>query len=346
MRVHVRALAYNEACDLWKKKGILVETLPINIKASMILNALRHPSVGLLLTGTSVNSVELEKQFVAAAREVGVPSLAVLDFWSNYSARFSNSNGELVYLPEQVAIMDDDARREMAEEGIDSSRLVVTGHPAFDDLASCRLRFTVAKRAKIREGLGIEPNGLAVLFASQPIAEVYGPDAANPRFLGYDEVKVAKALIRALEGIAVRAARPITLVIRPHPRENLDSLCHYRSDVIRILVSTEGSSRDLAMAVDLVSGMNTNLLVEACYLGCLVVSLQPGLRGRDVLPTNRSGLSQPIYHRDEFEPIIEKILLEKEVRAARLSRVAGFEFEGGAAERVADLAYRMIESRT
>lgn len=341
-RVAIRALAYNEARSLWAEQGIAVEDLPSDISRSDIINTLSEASVGLLLTGTSMNSVELEKQFIAASHQVGLPSLTVLDFWSNYKSRFSDPNGDLVYLPDRIAIMDDDARNEMVREGIDSSLLAVTGQPAFDDLTSYREAFTAQRRTRLRQEFKVGSDDLLVLFASQPLAQVYGADAANPFFLGYDERKVTTALISALEQIAVRADRPITLVLRPHPREGLDSLRDYRSATVHISVSTSGSARDLAMAADLVTGMNTNLLVEACYLGCIVVSLQPGLGRPDALPTNRSGLSRPVYREEDIEPVLEEMLIHSDARAEARAHLTQLQLDGGAAQRVAELAYRII----
>src|SRR5437773_8611144 len=90
-RVAVRALPYNEAISLWTSQGIEIEALPANIQRIDIVEFLRETTIGLLLTGTSMNSLDLEKQFIAASCEIGVPSLAVLDFWSNYRRRFTNS---------------------------------------------------------------------------------------------------------------------------------------------------------------------------------------------------------------------------------------------------------------
>ena len=87
---------------------------------------LDNPKASLLLTGTSYNSVDLEKKFIASARERGVPSLAVLDFWSNFALRFSRGDGGLENIPDRIAVMDEWAREEMIAAGFDATRLVVT----------------------------------------------------------------------------------------------------------------------------------------------------------------------------------------------------------------------------
>jgi len=86
------------------------------------------------------------------------------------------------------------------------------------------------------------------------------------------------------------------------------------------------------MAADLVVGMNTELLVEACYLGCITLSLQPGLRHPDRLPTNRLGFSRAVYQENEIKPALLELLLNEKSRDAVLK----------SAVNVARLIYEMI----
>ena len=341
-RVAVRAFAYNEAVSLWTNRGIECEPFPTRTDRAAITHLMSESNTGLLLTGTSMNSLEFEKQFVAAARDIGLPSLAVLDFWSNYRRRFSDKNGRLVYLPDRIAVMDEQARRQMMIEGIDPALIIITGHPNFDDLAGARESFTAGVRTRIREVLNVGPEDLLVVFASQPLGQMFGTDESNPMYLGYDEREVLLDLIAALERVATRSGQQVRLVIRPHPRERADSFGEYRSVIIDIVVSTNDSARDMLMAADLVAGMSSNLLVEACYLGCIVVSMQPGLRGADPLPTNREGFSRALYRKDDIEFEIWRLLTDEEARAAMRERLKQLQLAGGATERVVDLIYQMM----
>jgi hypothetical protein len=343
-RVAVRPRPYNEAASLWTQDGIEIEELPSTLGRGEIINLMRDPSIGLLLTGTSMNALEFEKQFIAVSRELGLAALAVLDFWANYRTRFSNTGNALIYLPDRIAVMDEQARRQMVAEGIDPALLVVTGQPAFDDLPRSRDAFTAEKSARTREELNVGPEDLLVIFASQPLGRLFGSDISNPRYLGYDEQKVLTNLIAVLERISTRSARPITLAIRPHPRETAGSFSQFQSARVNIRVSTNVSSRDILMSADLVTGMNSNLLVEGCYLGCIVASLQPGLRGPDALPTNQMGFSQAIYNEEDVESQITRLLLDDSAREAMRSRLKEIQPAGGAARRVVDLVYQMMEA--
>ena len=96
------------------------------------------------------------------------------------------------------------------------------------------------------------------------------------------------------------------------------------------------------MAADLVVGMNTELLVEACYLGCITLSLQPGLRYPDRLPTNRLGVSRAVYRQEEIRPALQELLLNPKSRAEMFTKVEKFKLKNKSAGNVVNLIYEMI----
>lgn len=339
-RVTLKALAYRQAQMLWAKRFLSFDSVSESTTHNEAVALLRGCSVGLLLTGTSVNRVELEKTFIAAAREAEVPSLAVLDFWSNYRMRFSDGAGMLVYLPDRIAVMDERARGEMVNDGFELTRLVITGQPALDDLPLLRDRFSPVRHKEIQKELGIRSRERLVLFVSQPISVLYGEDPTAPGHLGYTEQIVLEALHKALSHIAQRSGQEIVLVIRPHPRENAPVFKNSSYEPVRIIMSTVEDPRDMVMAADVVTGMNSMLLVEACYLGCLTVSLQPGLRLPDALPTNQTGQSIVVYQEHEIETILERLLKRTDNHSPL--KKAGLKQPCNATQRVVTLAYKMM----
>ncbi len=341
-RVNVHALAYQQARMQWLKRNLTCEEIPEDMTCIAAAKRLRLSKALLLLTGTSVNPVELEKQFIAAAHETGIPSLAVLDFWSNYRRRFSDVEDHLVYLPDRIAVMDERARDEMIAVGFEPIRLIITGQPALDDLAKLKTQFNSKRRHAIIDALSVAPDELFVLFVSQPMSILNGADAINPHYYGYTEKTVLSSLTAALDQIAEEHNQKIALVIRPHPRESDEFLDKLDYHTIRMLVYTEGKAYDLAMAADLVIGMNTILLMEACYLGCITVSIQPGLRLPDPLPTNLWGISRAVYNEGEIKPVVEQMLLDDQVRASAQARLSYLRPDNDATRRVTDLVYQML----
>jgi hypothetical protein len=341
----VRGLAYRQARTVWARRGIVFEELSEATTTEDAAQLLREARTALLLTGTSVNGVDLEKRFLAAARLQAVPSLAVLDFWSNYALRFADQDGSLVLLPDRIAIMDEQAREEMSAEGFPANLLAITGQPAFDGLVTCRQQATPARRAAVRAALGVAPDEQMVLFASQPLAAFYGMDTRSSAYPGYTERTVLDTLVPALERITRRRGRRVVLVIRPHPREDAADLQRWRGQVLRIVLSEAGDGREVALASDLVTGMSSMLLVEACLMGCIVVSLQPGLRSADPLPTNRQGLSRALYQESEVEPVLEGLLFDQQARADAVGRLRSDLFIPDAAERVVRLIGSMLATK-
>jgi hypothetical protein len=180
-----------------------------------------------------------------------------------------------------------------------------------------------------------------VLFASQPLAEFYASDALVASSPGYDQYTVLRLLVAALEVLVDRNRCSMLLVIRPHPREAMSRLKAYERDGngLRVVVSVAEDARSAVLAADLVCGMTTMLLMESCYLGQVTVSLQPGLRGADPLPTNRMGWSRLVAQPEEIEGVVETMLLDELARADIRRRLAAIQPDGQAAVRVAAQVY-------
>jgi hypothetical protein len=333
----VQAFAYRQAAGVWRYRGLAYQELTETMSVPDAIRCLQAASAGVLLAATSCNGVNLEQRFVAAARRLGTPSLAVLDFWSNYRLRFTDERGAWADLPDRIAVMDEWARAEMIAEGFAAERLCVTGLPALDDLERCRAGFTPEARARLRARWGCRTGEKLVLFASQPLAALTGSGAMDLTFPGYTEHTVLAAVVPALDRLARRRGARILLLIRPHPREDAAALRGLAGEAVRVVVDGSGDGREVALTCDLVAGMSTVLLVEACLLGCVVVSLQPGLSRPDALPTNRWGSSRAVYRAQDIEPALDSLLFDEAARRQYRARTLQHGVRPGAAARVVQL---------
>ncbi len=254
----------------------------------------------VLVTGTSWGTWAPELGFIAAAEGLQIPSLAVIDFWANYLARFVAPDGEIV-MPDRIAVPDDTARLEAIAEGVAGDRLVVTGNPHYEALLDQYRDFDQTRRFAFRERVGLPRKALVVLFASQPIAALYGDR------LGYTEDQVLDLIRSALEAIAVWLGHSIILAVRPHPRQAKVTLPVSSSRVqVRLAIGEDALS--WALSCDLVTGMTSAVLMQAALLGARVVSVQPGLDGDDQLPGNRLGITQGAFAPEEIAPILYRAL--------------------------------------
>ena len=316
---HCRVLASENSRGLFEKAGIATGVLAARMTGVWARDILAEFSPDLLLLGTSEpedrSLGRVEGQMAAAAREAGVPAVAVLDHWSNYVDRFSLSeNGALDALPDLICVMDERAKSEMVSAGIPSARIVVTGNPHWDRLKAVRAALSGLDKRVIRRRSGLKETDRLIIFVSQPLSEdgSYGA--------GISEFKVLDDLLELL-----RLDPALTLWLKPHPREKAQKfhsqLEFFEEKRVRILDDV-GDVYMLGLAADLIVGMFSMLLFEYSLLGLPVVSYQPEeggkyphlndsikrLRGLEELRSALSGLTDRDHFSGELPKATENVL--------------------------------------
>ncbi len=214
----------------------------------------------LFLAGTNMMA-GIERRLFTHVR-ARAKTLYVLDFWSNYTRRFSKNDNDLQYLPDRICVPDTLAVEEMLEEGFPKERIVATGNPYFE-------HFTDGVTTNNEEAG-------CILFISQPVSET------KDSTLGFDEHKTLREVIEAVKGMPEN----YRLVIRLHPREDArkyDAMIGERVSLSSGFTVEEDLSR-----AGLVIGMFSPVLMQAAWAGKSVFSFEPGLTGKDPFPLNRA----------------------------------------------------------
>jgi hypothetical protein len=227
----------------------------------MVTRCLDRLRPDLMLTGTSRKELVLrDGQWWRAGAARDIPTVALLDHWVGYREKFS-AVAPYDHLPDVVAVMDEYARQCMLDFGCPADRLVVTGQPALDGLLGGEL----SGRIEVRRRWNVGSEDWVVLFASEPVSQDFGN-----RF-GYDEQTVLRAVLEAVRGL------PMTLVVRPHPREARDRLQAVVDEAgIPVRYESNLTSRQTLAGADTVVGMTSIFLLEAALAGRPVLSVQPG----------------------------------------------------------------------
>lgn len=344
------SLAYDAAGEVWHRSGIAFEAIPDDAGSVWVRDVLAAFRPASVLTGTSVNGRDLEKVFWREARTAGLPTAAVLDFQTNLEPRFVRSTGGGLQFPDRIAVMDSRARFSLIVLGADPDAVEVTGQPAFDGLAEMRDVYGAHERALTRASLGASDDEILIVFVSQPLAAVYSsPVLGLPSSLGYEEIGALRDVRESLAAIASSGCA-VRLAIRLHPREDPTAIralladqplprgCHVTETIV-----SGGYPREHVLAADVVVGMMSILLAEACWLGRPTVSYQPGLIGRDPLAVNEAGMTVPAYRRSELAAALRPLVLSPGARWERERFLAGMAPCAGAARNVADLVWAMTD---
>ena len=256
-------VAYGKALAVFEAMSLPVFAFPEEPELEEIDEFLDASDAVAVLTGTSMRA-ELDGRFWAAAHAAGIPSVAVLDHWTNYAERFTVS-APFDRLPAVIAVMDEVAKRALVERGCPADRLRVTGHPRFDALP---VAITPDLRARARRELGCGADRRVIVFASEPQTRYYG----NRH--GYTEVGVASVLLDATAAVAPDAL----VVFKLHPLEDVAGLWSEvrRRGIPEVRVLRSYPILELAAASDVFSGMTSIVLLDAAVLGVPTLSVRPG----------------------------------------------------------------------
>lgn len=199
-------------------------------------------------------------ELAVAAQKYGIPTIHLLDNWSNYTQRLITEDGYL-FTPKLYLVMDEFARDGAIEAGIDPKILRITGTPALESINSCS--------SKIDGDL---------LFISEPVSSDQGISPSDKSYRGYCEKSVLQMVLKLRRELAPE----LNLKIKLHPRESTSGL-------LKILGTNYDSQRIFILPPDTdhinafentrcVIGMSSLLLYRAWLAGLPCLSLQPNLK--------------------------------------------------------------------
>ncbi len=289
---NVILFASKYSVEMFKRRNIsFSEIAPYNFEQIGRLFDEEKPD--MILIGTSMG-YSLEDAFIEEGRKRNIPSIAILDSWVNYSTRFLDESArrKLRYLPDLVCVMDDIAKREMITEGIPSERIRVTGNPYFDDIFKEVNIYPPERKRALLKKWRFSPNTILLSFFSQRIDKTFGSSKKAPKYLGYTQFDALILLIKTLTRVLEDNKYSISLVVRPHPKEQKISYKQFGKTTknVPLVVSNDEEPREILAVSDIITGMFSTVLVEAYILGKNILSIQPSLSLNNPFILSRLGV--------------------------------------------------------
>lgn len=296
-RFNVVVWVAGKSSDLAKKNNIKSLKNPIGIKL-----LLEKENPDLIFTATSCG-LSLEKKIIKASK---VPTISIVDFWSNYSVRFGFKKQ---YVSDYILVIDQIMKKELIDFGIEKNKIFITGNPCFDYLYLVK-----------------EENNNLVCFFSQPFSEL--DKTVNP--CNFNEVKIFRDIIRVLERIPI----PFKVIIKIHPKgENIGKFSEIiKNSKLSIKIEKNLSTEELIKKSSIIIGINSMALFISSLMGRKTISFQPGLKGKDFLLSNKLGLSVLARNEKELqialtdkEPfVLKKDIIERYARNNATEKVIEF----------------------
>ncbi len=350
-KIEVVTIGYQFSEEIFQSKDVNYRTITScglrDVSVDSMTQLLKLESPDLVLVGTSSqdenNKNVIEQTLALAARIMGIKSLAVLDFWANYSLRFSDiyTGEKFKFLPDKIAIMDQIAQQAMLNEGFDRKRLVITGNPHFDDLSDKSKNFTEDKRQTIREKIGL-PIAPLILYAGNAFKK-------EKEVLGYWDLDIIDLINEVVQGLPIEQRKKVRVMVKLHPRvpnDDLTSIGQYitrnAKDVMKLIRNI--NTQELVLASELTLVSTSTVGIEAVYMKKPCISLQPGLKGEGLFLISKKGIIPVGYTSEDCKALLTKAILDSEYREIELlKRSSSFETDGKATERVTNLIYTMLE---
>ena len=261
----------------------ILERKAIAAKDPSALNNADITAAAAAVFGTSVGDT-FDKKLLQDLRGK-IPTVAIIDYWSNYRMRFTDGSGHFIE-PDLILVIDEAMKEQMIKEGFDEARIIITGNPHFDN-------FT--------EGIKRErEDPKEVLFISQPLSTL-----RKYTDFGFDEFSALTDLKEVLKNTKY------SLVIRLHPKDELGKYDSYLNE--RTTLSNEKSLEDAISRAGVIIGMISPVLIQAAGAGKRVLSYEPGLKVADPLESNTQGITERAINKDELSKFFSESRMKKQV---------------------------------
>lgn len=267
----------------------------------------------LIVTGTSriANNEKRtpEQYLIKIARNTGIKTISILDFWGVYKERFPSSDGQLMYdfLPDIVCCLDKQCENDLLSLGIPRENLKITHNPHLDKVIS------LVKSKKLEKE---DVHKFNVLYVSQPIRE-YG----SAESLGFDQESNFLELLNTFNG-ANWIDKEVTIYLWVHPKEFMinwrliidqtNKKFKKNNRLIRVVNDTK-KNYDIFYKLNLTCSYYSTVIYDALYFNvpCLSLSIGSKIGKNTRLITNQLGLSISISTSQELDEFINQTDFQK-----------------------------------
>lgn len=214
-----------------------------------------------ILCGSSFLS-DLEWRALGLGRQAEKRTVAMLDHWVNYRQRFLR-HGEW-HFPDEIWV-GDELGVSLAREALPEIKVSLVSNAYFLDIKRELAAIPVPQR--------LGHTGTSMLYVCEPVREAGLALYGNELFWGYTE---EDALRYFLSNVSCLAEKIDRIVVRPHPKEDLNKYNWAAREFDLPIVSGEDKTLlEQIVASSLVAGCATMAMVVGLIAGKRVVSCIP-----------------------------------------------------------------------
>jgi len=277
----------------------LIDVGGIDISVNSVKKLIDSVKPTAIICGTT-RYISIDRLLISEGKKKNIRTVVVLDEWFNHRLRFENEKGELEFLPDAIACMDEKAKKGAVEEGIPKELCFVTGSSSLTDLTN-RAEDFVEKPCPMPDFLKTKQTTPVFTFLSQPFTKDYGSKKGEHgslgSFIGYTEETVKNDILTVVKKIN----KPCTIVEKLHPSSELDDAEYLINKNIRWIRIKKTNLWALYWHSQAVIGMRSMALLESVIFNRPTISYQPGLIVKDTCTAVVFGLVKKLSTPVELE---------------------------------------------
>lgn len=213
--IELSIYASSFSVKIWQKTQMPFQEIDNTLTPEDIENFLSKEKPTVIFTGTSDFNT-LENYFWRVAKNLAIPTYAVLDHWTSYKSRFVRDG--VFGIPDFIFTMDQTSKDGLMAANIPGDQVLITGQPHFE-------QFTNYQSDISTEAFCSQMNWPAkkiITYISSPLEKSAGKDEDGKPFWGYDEKTTLKDFAQALQNIDQSTLDNIQIIIKLHPKEDLN----------------------------------------------------------------------------------------------------------------------------
>lgn len=280
--------------DFYLDFGIEVEEFKLATPREWLV----RNQIDLLITGTSL-PLNLEIDLIEEASKSDVVSLSLIDHWINMKARFGKANS--LVLPDWIGVVDERAREIAVEDGLPTTKLLITGNPYYDFIASWR---PVLSREDFLNSIDLPADAVYYLYAPEPLTNF-----KLQKKYGFTEIDGIRMIYEAIKPVKDNS---LFILIKGHPNQRHELFVDYVSSMLDAnLIYLPKSDINLCMYYsECVFGFFSNSMIEAALMGKLVIRplMMMNIAAFDPLQKMESHHFITFYEQEKFEKAIQMIV--------------------------------------
>lgn len=257
----------------------------------------------------ATSSPRMEEAALIASCNLNIPCIRIEQF---FATRECNLPSDVLY-----CVMEELTKTRILNRGVNDERVIITGQPAFDQLAKIKDN----KVEVIRSKYGIKKSDKLLLFAGQQTT---------------DKITILNKILEIEKN-----NEDLFLILKPHPNEDINIYYNAVREKKSSAIIIRDDLHSLIMESDLVIIEFSTVGLETIFLDKDLITVN--ITGkRDIAPYAESGAAISVNKIDNLEKIIKMVLNDKDVKIKLKKGREKFHNDGKASVRILNVIKNIL----